>query len=346
MKFFTCLLLILFVSVIPVSAAEYTAPEAPESIQQYLPEHTETFSDGLWYIVKQALKNFNPDLAEGMKLCLSMVACVLIASILQSFTGVSKETVELVAILGIAILLLESTNSMIRLGTETVREISAYGKLLVPVMTAALAAQGGAASSAALYTGTAFFNSVLSGILTKLIVPFVYIYLVLCIAYRAIGDDMLKNLCETVKWFITWTLKTVLYIFTGYLGITGVVSGATDAAALKAAKLTISGAVPVVGSIISDASEAVLVGMRVVINSAGMYGLLVIVAIGVGPFIKIGMQYLLLKLTSTVCSTVGSKQSAGIIGDFAGIMGVLLAITGTICLLFLISIVCFIKGGT
>ena len=278
MKIFTCLLLMLLVITFPVSAAEYTAPEAPNSAQQYLPENTETFSDGLWYIVKQALENFNPDLAEGMKVCLSLIACVLVASIMQSFTGVSKETVDLVAILGIAASLLQSTNSMIRLGTETVTEISAYGKLLIPVMTAALAAQGSTTTSAALYTGTAFFNSVLSGMLIKLIVPFIYMYLILCIAYRAISDEILKNLCGTVKWLITWMLKTTLYIFTGYLSITGVVSGATDAAALKAAKLTISGAVPVVGGIISDASEAVLVGMGVVKNSAGTYGLLVIAA--------------------------------------------------------------------
>lgn len=345
MKIFTCLILIVLITVLPVSAAEYTAPDAPESAEKYLPEDTETFSDGLWYIVKQALKNFNPDLVEGMKICLSMIACVLLASIMQSFTGVSKETVDLVAILSIALLLLQSTNSMIRLGIETVTEISTYGKLLVPVMTAGLAAQGSTVSSAALYTGTAFFNSVLSGILTKLIVPLIYIYLVLCIACRAIGENMLKSLCGTAKWLITWTLKTVLYIFTGYLGITGVVSGVTDAAALKAAKLTISGAVPIVGGIISDASEAVLVGMGVVKNTAGTYGLLVIAAIWVGPFIKIGVQYLLLKLTGAVSSTVGNKQSAGIIGDFAEIMGFILAMTGTICLLLLISIVCFIKGG-
>ena len=74
-------------------------------------------------------------------------------------------------------------------------------------------------------------------------------------------------------------MKIVLYAFTGYIGFTGVVSGTTDAMAMKAAKLTISGAVPVVGGILSDASEAVLVSAGIMKNAAGVYGILAVLAI-------------------------------------------------------------------
>ena len=117
-----------------------------------------------------------------------------------------------------------------------------------------------------------------------------------------------------------------------------------DAAALKATKLVISGFVPVIGSIISDASETILVSAGVMKNAAGIYGLLAILAICVGPFLRIGIHYLLLKLTAAICGVFGSKQIGGVIKDFSGAMGYVLAMTGTVCLLLLISVVCFMKG--
>ena len=127
------------------------------------------------------------------------------------------------------------------------------------MLTAALSAQGGVTTSAALYAGTALFDAVLSGLIKTVLIPLVYVFLALAAANSAMGEELLKNCRDTVKGFMTWLLKTVLYIFTGFISITGVVSGPTDAAALKAAKLTISSVVPVVGGILSDASEAVLV---------------------------------------------------------------------------------------
>ena len=143
---------------------------------------------------------------------------------------------------------------------------------------------------------------------------------------------------------MTWGLKIVLYLFTGYIGITGVVSGTTDAAAVKAAKLAISGTVPVVGSILSDASESILVSAGIMKNAAGVYGLLAILSILIGPFLRIGVQYLMLKLTTAVNSVFSPKETVGLIQKFADVMGLLLGMTGTVSLLLLISTVCFMKG--
>ena len=149
---------------------------------------------------------------------------------------------------------------------------------------------------------------------------------------------------DFVKWLMTWGLKVILYVFTGYMGITGVITGTADAAAVKAAKLTISGVVPVVGGILSDASEAVVISAGVMKNAVGIYGLLAVVAIWITPFLQIGAMFLLLKLTAVVCSVFGVKEASDLIEDFSGAMGLLLGMTGTISLLVLISTICFMKG--
>ena len=186
--------------------------------------------------------------------------------------------------------LLLSANSLIRLGSQTVTEISEYGKLLLPVMTAAMAAQGGAASSTALYAGTAVFDSVLSSLISRMLGPMVYLFLALSAANGAIGENILGKLRDLVKNVVSWSLKTILTVFTTYMTVTGVVSGTTDAAALKATKVTISSVVPVVGGILSDASEAVLVSAGLMKNAAGIYGILAVLAVFLSPFLKIGVH--------------------------------------------------------
>ena len=337
------LLLFLFIAQ-PVSAMEFTAPAAPESAQEYMPEDQETFAEGLLYILKTAILKLKPELADAIYVCVSVVATVLIISIISALSQNYDGCIRLVGAVVIGLLLLQPVNSLVHLATNTIEELSTYNKLLLPVMTAALAAQGGTTSAAALYTGTVFFDSVLTALIVRIIAPSLYFYLCVCVATSAIGNDMLKKIQDFLKWFMTTSLKWILYIFTGYISITGVITGTVDASALKAVKLTISGVVPVIGSVLSDASETILVSAGVMKNAAGVYGILAVIAVCIGPFLQIGVQYLLLKLCGAVCNVFGHKSSSGLVDNFSTGMGFALAMTGTVCILLLISLVCFMKG--
>ena len=341
-------LLILILSVglltVPVSALEITAPTVPSSAADIMPEEPETFAEGLWQLITAVIAKVQPELTDAAKVCLAVVAVGLMISILQPVTGRGQRIAELICTVSIALILMAPTQAFVKLGIQTVEEMTAYGKLLLPVMTAGLAAQGGITKSAALYTGTAVFNTVLGNLIVALIVPVINVYLALAIANSAIGEEALKKIRDLIKWCATWVLKISLYIFTGYMGLTGVITGSADAAALKVTKSAISLAVPVIGGILSEASETVLVGAAVVKNAAGVYGMLAILALCLGPFVRIGIQYLLLKFTAAVCSVFATKQSTELIGNFSTAMGLLLAVTGTICLMLLISTVCFMKG--
>lgn len=337
------LVLALFL-IVPVSAMDITAPTAPSDVQDLMPAETESFADGLWTVIKSAIGKFAPDLKAATGSCLALIAVVLLASILNGMPGSNKRVVRLVSTLAVSTILVGQASTMIDLCASTVVDISEYGKVLLPVMTAALAAQGGMTGATALYAGTAIFTTVLSVIISKVLIPLVYAFLALAIAGSAIGEEMLKRLRDFIKWLLTWSLKTILYIFTGYMSITGVITGTADAAAVKAAKITISGVVPVVGGILSDASEAVVISAGVMKNAAGIYGLLAVAAIWITPFLQIGTMFLLLKFTAILCSVFGVKESSDLIEDFSGAMGVLLGMTGTVSLLILISTICFMKG--
>ena len=344
MRNFITILMILSLLVIPVSATELTAPAVPESAEKFMPTDPQSLGQGILEVLKEVTMRIRPDLKEASGVCLGILAAAIVLCITNHLQFFSKKTAVLAGALLVGILILENMNSMIRLGSQTVSEISEYGKLLLPVMTTALAAQGGVSASTALYAGTAVFDAILSALISKLLVPMIYLFLTLCISCAALEDDMLKKVRDLVRSASVWMLKTILYVFTGYISLTGIISGSTDAMALKAAKMTISGVVPVVGGILSDASEAVLVGAGTVKNAAGLYGMFAIIAIWVGPFVKIGVHYLMLKGPGILCAVFSDKQFTELVQDISSAMGMLLAMTGTVCLMLMISMVCFMKG--
>lgn len=344
MKHLALIIVILFLSPLPVKAADFHAPTVPQAGREYMPNDTESFIDGLWSIIKECIATIKPEIAIVARSCLSVVAIVILCSLAKTVPGSCSGITGLVGALMIGFTLLQPSNTLIRLAANTVTELSNYGKLLLPVLTASLAASGGATKSAALYTGAVAFNTAISAVISSVFVPMVYIFLSFSIASCAIENSYLNKIKDFIKWLITWGLKTVLYCFSGFMTITGVVTGSVDASAVKAAKLTISGAVPVVGGLLSDASEAVLIGVGTLRNAAGIYGLLAIIAIWIGPFVKTGIQYLMLKLCGFLCGALSDKDALKLIEDFSNAMGLLLAMTGTVCILLLISIVCFMKG--
>ena len=331
--------------ILPVSAESIDIPEVSGEAQVYMPDEPQNFTEGILYLLGKAMENIAPELKTGSGVCVSLIGIMLLCSIFRSFSGSSQKITEMASALMIGLLLFSPANALIKLGVATVNELSEYGKMFMPAIATALAAQGGTATSAALYAGTIAFTVALSTLISKIIVPLIYIYICLSIACCAMDDTLIKNLKSFSKWLSTWSLKVILYVFMAYISITGVVSGTADATAVKAMKLSISAFVPVVGGILSDASETILAGSAAVKNAAGIYGLFAMVSIWIGPFIKIGTQYVLIKSTGAICTAFGSSKANDLIKDFSTAMGLILAMTGALCLLLIIGTVCFMKGA-
>lgn len=346
MKSFLIVLVCCFTIVVPANALEIEAPAVPERGREWMPVHTDSIQNGLSELFQKVLGAIHPDIFEASKVSLAIVSAVLMLSILQDFSSSVQKTAEMCGTVVIASVMLTNTNSMICLASNTIQEIGNYGVLLLPVMTGALAAQGSVTTSGALYAGTALFNSVLQAVIGNVLMPGVYLFLGLCIGSNATGEILLKKIADLIKNSMSWFLKILLIIFTTYLSLSGVISGTTDAAALKAAKVGMSTFIPVVGSVLSDASEAVLISAGLMKNAAGIYGIIAVLALFLHPFLKLAAHYLILKLTGGICGIFGSTRITGIIDAFGTAMGLLLGMTGASCIMVLISTVCFMKGAT
>ena len=123
-------------------------------------------------------------------------------------------------------------------------------------------------------------------------------------------------------------------------------SGAADALTVQLTRSAIATAVPVVGSILSDATGAVLAGAGMLKSAVGVFGLLAVLAICLTPFVTMAVQYLLYKLAAFLAGAVGPPELRDLIDGLAGAFGLVLGMTGACALLLLVSVLSSVAAVT
>ncbi|OUQ21447.1 stage III sporulation protein AE, partial [Flavonifractor sp. An135] len=173
------------------------------------------------------------------------------------------DAAALTAAVAVTAVAVSDVRSMVGLGREALDGMNQFSQVLLPTMAAAAAAGGAPSTAAARQLATVLFSDLLLTAIDEVLLPMVYAYVAVCAAHAALGNDGLKRLASLLKWGVTTALTAILLVFVGYLTVSGAIAGTADAMALKAAKMTISGMVPVVGGILSDAAGTLLAGAGV-----------------------------------------------------------------------------------
>lgn len=157
----------------PEDAIVDTTPiyEVPEAARDLLPPAGTELPAGLGELLWRLLARLPTSLGEALRTCAAMLAAVLLCALFRTQAEKERQFATLVGSLGLTALFLSCGRSMTGLCRETLRALSDYGKLLLPVMASALAASGGANTSGGLYLGTAVFDGILTAALETLLFP-------------------------------------------------------------------------------------------------------------------------------------------------------------------------------
>lgn len=318
--------------------------QAEALMDDYDPLEQADFSSGVAEILKDAVGRSGSAVKTAAGTLLRVLAILVLCQLVETLDQERAAPITgLAAALGITACCASDLHTMVGLGQTAMEEITNFSDLLLPVMAAAATATGAATSAAAMYTVAAFFSDLLIRLIRYLLIPLVYAYLALALADDALGQNKLSRLRDLVGWLISSGLKTVMYLFTGFLAVTGILSGSADAAAIKAAKATLSTAVPVVGGIISDAAETLLSSAGLLRSAIGTFGMLAVLSYFILPFCKIGISYLAFKLTAALGGIISSRHGT-LLEALASAMGYLLAMTGSCAVMSLLSCCCFFKA--
>lgn len=346
-------LLALTVTVRAAEVPEDLVRSAPEAAEELL-EGADLTAGGLTAALAQLLQSLGDRAGEVVRQRLRGAAAILLVVVLCGaaegfFQGSGMKSppfLPMAGALSVTMAAAGSLDSLLGLGASTIDELSAFSQTLLPTLAAATAAAGAVTTATVQQVATVFFVDLLIQLIDRVCLPMVYLYIGVVTAAACLPENRLGTLADGVKKVVTWILTGAVLAFTLYLSVVRVITGSADAVTVKVAKAAISGVVPVVGKIISDASETVLAGAGMLKNTIGIFGTLAILAACAYPFLQLGVQYLLYKLTAFLAGAVGAPGLCKLIDGLGGAFGLILAMTGSCALLLLVSVLSSVGAVT
>lgn len=308
------------------------------------------FSEGLKSIWNTLTGTFFENFKQGLGVFITVIIIAMLMGLADAmFADAEKDAARripsLIGILAIAGVCIGNVNSLFGLVTSTLAQTETFSKALLPTLTAAMAAAGTPTSAIVKNSAIVLFSDVLITIINRVLLPCTYVYLALITANAALGNDTLKQLSNLIKSGISGTLKLLLTLFTAYITISGTISGTSDVLLEKSTKLALSGAVPVVGGIIAEASQTVLAGAGILKNSIGVFGLIMILSITVSPIIRIGLNFFAIKLAAAVAAPASPAGITKYIESLSDVFALMLGMTAASALVLLIGIVSCMQTG-
>ncbi len=322
------------------AAGEY-APSMPLDqdidLDLGLRDLVDTGTEQLFGVVRTALKSGSLLLAVTLFCAVADGAWELGGA--SGLGGTSVRAAPMVGVLAVCAIAVADVHSLMGLGQAAIQRVTTFGGVLLPALAAAAAAGGTPASAAARHGATVLFSNVLFQLIDKVLIPLTYAFVAAAAVSAALDNPGLKRVAGTIKGVVTGTLTAVMLIFVSYLSVSGVIAGTADAITLKTAKFAISGSVPVVGGVLSDAAETVLAGAGLLRNAVGVFGMLVVLGVCLTPFLRLGVHYLVYKLTAALCATVSDGKLTGLIDAIGGAFALELGMVGCCAVMLLICVI-------
>jgi stage III sporulation protein AE len=216
---------------------------------------------------------------------------------------------------------------------------------LMPIMASLHAIGGTAVTGAATASGLTMFLSVVSIICGKVLLPLIRIAFALCIVGAIPGSVNLSAVTNLVK----STATTLMAFIFGLLGFTlylqSVVAAASDNYITRSIRFASGVFVPVIGSMLGDASRTVIASVSVVKGTVGASGVVIILSAVLPPLIMVVFHKLLLLSCAIIAKTLSCERESAFLYDMCGIINMLLALVagaGAVCI---IAMAVFVKSG-
>ena len=319
---------------------ERAVPQAAQLLNESA-EDIFGLGEGTAVLLRRAFSDAKQYILSGVRSLASILVGVVLLGIVESIAGegVASRRSELIGALFITAVSAGDINALIGLGRDTIGDVAALSKVLIPSLAAVTAASGGVTGATVRQVATVFFSDVLLTLIDRLFIPMLYLFIACAAATAVLDSGVLSGIAAMIKKVIGWALGLLLSLFTAYLSVSGAVAGAVDAQAVRVAKAAVSAAVPVVGGILADASETLLAGAGVMRSMIGAFGALAIIALCALPFLRLGGQYLLYQAAVFVAQAAGPKKLAGMLKMLADAFALMLAMTGASALLLIIALV-------
>ena len=272
----------------------------------------------------------------------SILVIIIIHSILKSISeGLENKNVAqityYVQYILIVTLIMANFSDILQMVKTSIQNLVGFMNSLVPLLITLMLTTGNFASAGILEPIILFIITFIGNFITTILLPFVLISTALAIISKVSSRIQVDKLSKFFNSTVVWTLGVVLTLFVGIISVEGSLSSTVEGITAKTTKAAVSNFIPVVGKILGDAVDTVMGCSNILKNAVGIVGVVVVIAICVGPIIKLAILMGLYYLAGAVCQPIADEKIVKLLEEMGHTFKMLLAIMCSVSVMLIVG---------
>lgn len=235
--------------------------------------------------------------------------------------------------------------SFAKYGGLTIDKMTTFIRIVMPLYGVMLTLSGRAISAASFPLSIMVSIGIINELIKNIFMPLIYAYLTVSCVSGVSDNKGLERLADMLRGIFVWGISLSLTFFGAVLALQKSTLSVADSASINTIRYAIGFAVPIVGKIISDSADIVLGSAGVILGAFGIFGIIVMICICALPIIHIGVYALIYKILSIIGIMVGDNSISKLLGCFCNTLTMLLALSSSVSVLFVIAMSLLIAGG-
>lgn len=299
-------------------------------------------------IYKKILNILGTEVQTGIKSLLSILAIIIIHSILKSISeslendSISK-LIYYVQYIAIVTIIMSNFSDVINLVKQTSNNLIGFMNTLIPVLVSLMLYTGSITTTSILEPIILFLINFIGNLIQNILIPIILIIASISIISKISDQFQVAKLSKFLKSSTVWFLGIILTIFVGIVSLEGTLASSVDGITAKTAKSIVSSAVPVVGKILGDVVDSVLGCGIILKNAVGFVGVVIIISICIVPILKLSVLTISYKLVASISEVIADAKIVKLLDEMGDIFKILLGILFTIFFMVIIGTTLLIK---
>ena len=287
------------------------------------------------------LKIFGKELQNAITILGSIILIIIINSILNCITeGLENKSISQIAFyvqyILIVTVVLTNFSDIISLIKESIQNMTSFTNLLIPIMMTLIITTGSVTTATIIQPILVFMISLIGNFINNIAIPIV---LVSKISNKVQIDRLAKRLKSSTIWII----GVILTLFVTLVSVDGTLSSSVDVVTSKTAKAAVSNLIPVVGKILGDAVDSVIGCSSILKNAVGIVGVIIILAISIGPIIKLLLFMAIYYIVAAICEPIADEKVVKLLDTMGDTFKILLGLMFSMSTMIIIGTTLIVK---
>jgi len=296
----------------------------------------------LGYFFKEIVQNIH----IMIKLLILAVLCAILRNLQASFLSESVGEIAFYACYAIVIsVVLVSFNSALKMSIEVIDKMVGFMYATIPALITLLVSGGNITSGGIFQPALIMVTEISATLIKNIFIPLIFLSTVLLIINNISDKVQISKLAAFIKQISGWSLGLILTVFVAIVSIQGSLGAVIDGVTSKTAKYAIGIAIPVAGKYLADAAETVIGCTLLLKNAAGVAAMIGVIAICIGPILKIAVIVVIYKLTAALVEPIADKRISACVGEVGNAMTFVLGVSASVAFMFFVTITAIISAG-